>query len=1037
MFLLSVCSFSDAGLTWEPNVTSQSTDKWSCPSAHNMIRNTLNRYFMHKKWFINDPDCLLLRDELPFTDEEVIGIATTKALTGGSLMISDDIAKISPKRMKIFQKLIPTIPNQTVCAVDLMEKEIPEFFRIVFLSNHNERIHQEFSPGITNNNDNNNNNLPGKAGIATTHEVVLDPSLYSPFEAILYKNTRSYPKSPNLQRSMFDSLDFVEERIRLATVQLSYSDDELDSLDSFEDDEEDHADFLLELPETMNMMIINQQQQQQQQSLPHQMMMMGGGHQPMMVNSPSNSAASRRLPETHLQAVPSMDSIQPRPSSYPPSSSIPVRSGAVFSTPNQPAAGTNNTSYNWTGGSNSGTSTPRGGRGGGGSLIPMIPKGTIITLEMRCQGIKEKWLDKRDLNKRWIVFSVSNWSKEMKTQFIHLKLLFTEEYLQEFTDYTRFLYDPNRKGTRSSMQSLYSSKKGGGGGSRRSLSLRQFPRSSLPGSALGSIRELQPSSRPESPSNASANSCYSGTSYNTYNRRSSSSEIHHVLHLFNFWNESYSYKIINLLTNNEEENEIAFPDVPSHSSHIYAVHLSLHPRIPKYLGSNLHFSCGKEIRHFFMTETLPSTTTKLNEFVERCLAATMFNSESTAAATTTYNRSSRSSSKSLSPIPTPTSAGLAQNKFRKRAPTPKNSTVSPLNIQNALSSSFYGPMTASSFVPVIQTICIGFEDQILHDPDWNGFIWVYLPINIKRAKLFQNIVGKVEVTGTVWDGDLKTSETENEKNNNNNTTDSVSSKRNESFGFLSPNYDGGNNTGNNNNHNANIQIVEYIEETSCRNAGYVYKIKVSSSRFRLKTENEKNQKIVEDAVKDLEEKKFTLSQKKKSKKQLVDGGEGEGEDILQHWLTQSNDSTIPSSNSSCVGVVWNGGGVGTGGGIDYSVSRGGSYDDGGNNNMNISRSMSMSATMETIGMNDFIPKPLKFDQRSPGIDLLTSTKYQSPSRPLQLSNVMNLKKGGGGGDSSKDDNNESVDYLIISWISDMEEKVVPVDTTDKMFFPEK
>jgi hypothetical protein len=34
--------------------------------------------FTHGYWWVNDPDCIMLRDTLHFTDEEIIGIAVEK-----------------------------------------------------------------------------------------------------------------------------------------------------------------------------------------------------------------------------------------------------------------------------------------------------------------------------------------------------------------------------------------------------------------------------------------------------------------------------------------------------------------------------------------------------------------------------------------------------------------------------------------------------------------------------------------------------------------------------------------------------------------------------------------------------------------------------------------------------------------------------------------------------------------------------------------------------------------------------------------------
>ena len=53
---------ADAGLTWHPSLGPiPISDKWNLPSATNMIRNTITRLCMHNRWWINDPDCIIVR----------------------------------------------------------------------------------------------------------------------------------------------------------------------------------------------------------------------------------------------------------------------------------------------------------------------------------------------------------------------------------------------------------------------------------------------------------------------------------------------------------------------------------------------------------------------------------------------------------------------------------------------------------------------------------------------------------------------------------------------------------------------------------------------------------------------------------------------------------------------------------------------------------------------------------------------------------------------------------------------------------------
>jgi hypothetical protein len=53
------------------------------------------------------------------------GIATVKALSGGSFLISDDLGQVSSRRRKIAQALLP-VTGRTAVALDLLDKEMPE-----------------------------------------------------------------------------------------------------------------------------------------------------------------------------------------------------------------------------------------------------------------------------------------------------------------------------------------------------------------------------------------------------------------------------------------------------------------------------------------------------------------------------------------------------------------------------------------------------------------------------------------------------------------------------------------------------------------------------------------------------------------------------------------------------------------------------------------------------------------------------------------------------------------------------------------------
>jgi alpha-galactosidase len=79
------------------------------PSARNAIQNSLTRSALHHRWWVNDPDCLLLDPHMPLTEDEVHSLATVIAVTGGAFLLSADLPGLPPERLRIASQLLPVI----------------------------------------------------------------------------------------------------------------------------------------------------------------------------------------------------------------------------------------------------------------------------------------------------------------------------------------------------------------------------------------------------------------------------------------------------------------------------------------------------------------------------------------------------------------------------------------------------------------------------------------------------------------------------------------------------------------------------------------------------------------------------------------------------------------------------------------------------------------------------------------------------------------------------------------------------------------
>jgi alpha-galactosidase len=98
------------------------------PSTRNAILTTVNRYPMHGRWWVNDPDCLIVRStDNDLTEAEVKTLASVIAMSGGALFLSDDLPTLAEGRLNWLARLIPLLP-QSAIAVDWFDTSHPSKF---------------------------------------------------------------------------------------------------------------------------------------------------------------------------------------------------------------------------------------------------------------------------------------------------------------------------------------------------------------------------------------------------------------------------------------------------------------------------------------------------------------------------------------------------------------------------------------------------------------------------------------------------------------------------------------------------------------------------------------------------------------------------------------------------------------------------------------------------------------------------------------------------------------------------------------------
>jgi alpha-galactosidase len=119
---------ADTATRWRPSFRGVEyfiKDEHSLPAAFNALHNALTRSDLHQRWWINDPDCLLLRPETHLTRPEVQTIASVIGLSGGSMLLSDHLPDLPQDRLRIAEALLPLIEKRPFI-LDWFDSQTPE-----------------------------------------------------------------------------------------------------------------------------------------------------------------------------------------------------------------------------------------------------------------------------------------------------------------------------------------------------------------------------------------------------------------------------------------------------------------------------------------------------------------------------------------------------------------------------------------------------------------------------------------------------------------------------------------------------------------------------------------------------------------------------------------------------------------------------------------------------------------------------------------------------------------------------------------------
>ncbi len=123
---------ADVAPSWEPRFMPPHLlfrNEWNMPATRNALQNALARAALHNRWWVNDPDCLLLRPDSELTLAEVQSLATAIAMSGGALLLSDDLPQLPTERLRIAAQLLPLIGKRPR-VVDWFDETDPRLLRL-------------------------------------------------------------------------------------------------------------------------------------------------------------------------------------------------------------------------------------------------------------------------------------------------------------------------------------------------------------------------------------------------------------------------------------------------------------------------------------------------------------------------------------------------------------------------------------------------------------------------------------------------------------------------------------------------------------------------------------------------------------------------------------------------------------------------------------------------------------------------------------------------------------------------------------------
>ncbi len=125
---------ADVAPSWDHDWTFPAGYLETIPATVNSYQDTVTRAFMHRRLWLNDPDCLMLRtDETQMSSDAVRAWALTVAASGGMALVSDDLSLLGDDARALLDEVIrigrrvdqAAIGGSAPACPDLMDARLP------------------------------------------------------------------------------------------------------------------------------------------------------------------------------------------------------------------------------------------------------------------------------------------------------------------------------------------------------------------------------------------------------------------------------------------------------------------------------------------------------------------------------------------------------------------------------------------------------------------------------------------------------------------------------------------------------------------------------------------------------------------------------------------------------------------------------------------------------------------------------------------------------------------------------------------------